>query len=51
MKQIEIHTFEELHQIIEAYDERTIIYRGMKSVEFPQLPKIGRIIPSLQRGR
>ena len=45
MKQIEIHTFEELHQIIEAYDERTIIYRGMKSVEFPLLPKIGRIVP------
>ena len=45
MKQIEIHTFEELHQIIEAYDERTVIYRGMKSVEFPLLPKIGRIVP------
>ena len=45
MKQIEIHSFEELHQIIEAYDERTTIYRGMKSVEFPLLPKIGRIIP------
>lgn len=45
MKQIEIHTFEELHQSIEAYDERTIIYRGMKSVEFPLLPKIGRINP------
>ena len=45
MKQLEIHTFEELHQIIEAYDERTIIYRGMKSVEFPLLPKIGRIVP------
>ena len=45
MKQIEIHTFEEMHQIIEAYDERTIIYRGMKSVEFPLLPKIGRIVP------
>jgi FRG domain len=45
MKQIEIHTFEELHRIIEAYDERTIIYRGMKSVDFPLLPKIGRIVP------
>ena len=45
MKQIEIHTFEELHQIIEAYDERTIIYRGMKSAKFPLIPKIGRIVP------
>ena len=45
MKQIKIHTFEELHRIIEAYDERTIMYRGMKSVEFPFLPKIGRILP------
>ncbi len=45
MKEIEIHTFAELHEIIETYDERTIIYRGMKSVEFPLIPKIGRIVP------
>lgn len=45
MKEIEIHTFAELHEIIEGYDERTIIYRGMKSVNFPLIPKIGRIIP------
>ena len=45
MKEIEIHTFAELHEIIETYDERTIIYRGMKSVEFPLIHKIGRIVP------
>src|SRR5687768_8203437 len=45
MKQIEIHTFEELHKVIETYDERTIIYRGMKSAKFPLIPKIGRIVP------
>ena len=45
MKEIEIHSFSELHEIIETYDERTIIYRGMKSVKYPLLPKIGRIVP------
>src|SRR5678816_2453674 len=45
MQEIEIHTFAELHEIIETYDARTVIYRGMKSVKFPLMPKIGRIIP------
>ena len=45
MKEIEIHTFTELHEVIAPYDERTIIYRGMKSVKYPLLPKIGRIVP------
>lgn len=45
MKEIEIHTFTELHEVIETYNARTVIYRGMKSVKFPLIPKIGRIIP------
>ena len=45
MKEIEIHTFAEFHEVIEPYDERTVIYRGMKSVELPLIPKIGRIVP------
>lgn len=45
MNEIEIHSFSELHEIIETYDERTIIYRGMKSVKYPLIPKIGRIVP------
>lgn len=45
MKEIVIHSFTELHERIETYNERTIIYRGMKSVRFPLIPKIGRIIP------
>lgn len=45
MKEIEIHSFVELHEIIESYDELTVMYRGMKSVRFPLIPKIGRIIP------
>ena len=45
MKEIEIHSFGELHEIIESYDERTIMYRGVKSVKFPLIPKIGRIVP------
>jgi len=45
MTEIEIHTFAELHEIIDRYDARTVIYRGMKSVTFPLIPKIGRIVP------
>ena len=45
MKETEIHTFAELHEIIDTYDARTVIYRGMKSVKYPLIPKIGRIEP------
>ena len=45
MKEIEINTFSALHEIIETYDVRTVIYRGMKSVNFPLTPKVGRIVP------
>lgn len=45
MKEIQIRSFSELHEIIERYDARTVIYRGMKSVQFPLIPKIGRIVP------
>ena len=45
MREIEIHTFAEFHEVIETYDARTVIYRGMKSVKFPLIPKIGRIVP------
>lgn len=45
MKEIVINSFGELHEIIEKYDARTVIYRGMKSVQYPLIPKIGRIVP------
>lgn len=45
MKEIEIHNFAEFHKLIETYDERAVIYRGMKSVKLPLIPKIGRIVP------
>lgn len=45
MKETEIKTFSELHEVIEQYDARTVIYRGMKSVTFPLIPKIGRLVP------
>jgi len=45
MKETEIRNFTEFHEIIEDYDARTVIYRGMKSVNFPLIPKIGRIVP------
>lgn len=45
MKEFEIKTFTGLHEIIEKYDARTVIYRGVKSVKYPLIPKIGRIVP------
>ncbi len=45
MKEIEISTFTELHEIIQRYDARTVVYRGMKSASLPLIPKIGRIVP------
>jgi hypothetical protein len=30
MKQTKIKTFTELHEIIEQYDARTVIYRGVR---------------------
>ena len=45
MKEITIQSFTELHDIIDKYDARTVIYRGIKSVTYPLLPKIGRIVP------
>ncbi len=46
MKENKIKTFTDLHQLIENYDIKTVIYRGVKSMKLPLMPKIGRIIPS-----
>lgn len=45
MKEVQINSFAEFHERIEQYDARTVIYRGVKSVQFPLIPKIGRIVP------
>lgn len=45
MKEIVIQTFTELHEIIDRYEARIVIYRGMNSVKYPLIPKIGRIVP------
>ena len=45
MNESRISSFTELHEIIQKYDARTVIYRGMKSVKYPLIPKIGRIVP------
>lgn len=50
MKEIKIHAFTELHQVIETFEARTVIYRGIKSVKFPLIPKIGRIEPPKSMG-
>jgi hypothetical protein len=45
MNETAIKTFAELHALIENYDARTVIYRGVRSVQYPLIPKIGRIVP------
>jgi hypothetical protein len=45
MQEIEIGDFTQFHEVIEKYDARTVIYRGIKSVKYPLIPKIGRIVP------
>ena len=45
MKEIRVNNFTEFHQLIDTYDARTVIYRGMKSVDFPLIPKVGRVVP------
>lgn len=45
MNEIEIKNFTELHDVIEKYDARTVIYRGVKSTNYPLIPKVGRIVP------
>ena len=45
MEEFIIHSFGELHEIIERYNNTIMIYRGVKSLKFDLLPKIGRISP------
>jgi hypothetical protein len=45
MEEYEIHSFGELHDIIDRYRGKTMIYRGVKSIDFELLPKIGRLSP------
>ena len=40
-----VENFIDLHRLIERYDSRIVIYRGVKSVLYPLLPKIGRVVP------
>ena len=45
MEEYVIHSFGELHEIIDRYETRIMIYRGVKSVMYDLVPKIGRISP------
>jgi hypothetical protein len=45
MEEYLIHSFGELHEIIDRYEKRVMIYRGVKSVTYDLVPKIGRITP------
>jgi len=45
MKETKISNFTEFHEIIDKYDARTVIYRGIKSANYPLIPKVGRVVP------
>jgi type I restriction enzyme M protein len=45
MQEIQIDSFTALHELIEQYDARAVIYRGVKSVNYRLMPKVGRIVP------
>jgi hypothetical protein len=45
MEEVVIQSFAELHEIIDRYENRIMIYRGVKSVMYDLVPKIGRILP------
>jgi len=46
MSEIEIDTFSALHDLIERFEAKTVIYRGIKSVRFPLMPKVGQMVPN-----
>jgi type I restriction enzyme M protein len=50
MNEITIQTFSEFHTLIETYDARIVVYRGIKSVNFALMPKVGRIVPPRSMG-
>jgi FRG domain len=45
MREFKIHAFSDLHNLIERYDARTVVYRGVNSIRYPLMPKVGRITP------
>jgi hypothetical protein len=45
MQEYVIETFPQFHELIEQYNARTVIFRGIKSLEYPLIPKIGRVVP------
>jgi hypothetical protein len=47
MNEKEIDSFSALHNLVEEYGDQTIIYRGVKSMDYALIPKIGRIIPTI----
>lgn len=42
MKEFEINSFGDLHYIIAEYGAKVIIYRGVKSINYDLIPRIGR---------
>ena len=47
MEDTTIKSFTDIHEIVEGYGEKTIIFRGVKSQSFPLIPKIGRIVSTI----
>jgi len=46
MKENIIRSFADFHEKIASYGKKSMIFRGVKSVSYALIPKIGRIIPT-----
>ena len=44
MKTKPIKSLTDIHKIVQSYGTKTVIYRGVRSLYFPLIPKIGRIV-------
>ena len=46
MVDYEINSFDEFHRIVQDYDKKIVIYRGVKSSKYKLIPKLGRHSPT-----
>jgi len=44
LKDIQVNSFQDIHEFVEGYGMKTILYRGVKSQSFLLIPKVGRIV-------
>jgi hypothetical protein len=43
MAEFTISSFGDFHELVENYKDKSVVYRGVKSIEYELIPKIGRL--------